>query len=172
VLPFVLLGGAAVGWVLVVRAGIGIVEWMALPVILILAIWAAFGPAVARRNLFPIGYLYFAIPIWGSVNGLFQSATVVAVRGLLRVVGVPSHFNGNFVEIPAGTFEIAGGCSGLHFVIVALALAALMGEMRGDDWRGRSILLVLAGALAVVTNWIRVFVIIVAGHQTDMQHYL
>lgn len=28
VLPFVLLGGAAVGWVLVVRAGIGIVEWI------------------------------------------------------------------------------------------------------------------------------------------------
>src|SRR5690606_24257028 len=94
------------------------------------------------------------------------------VRGLLRVVGIPSHFIGNDVQIPAGTFEIAGGCSGLHFFVVALAIGALMGEMRGDDWRGRLKLLLLAGALALVCNWLRVFTIILAGHYTHMQHYL
>lgn len=171
-LPFLLLAAAGLAWVLVVRAGIGLIEWALLPVILWLVVWAAFGTLTARRNLFPIGFLYFAMPVWGTVNGLFQSGTVLAVRTMLRAVGIPSHFIGNYVQIPAGTFEIAGGCSGLHFVIVALALAALMGEVRGDDWRGRARLLLLALGLAVLTNWIRVFTIIVAGHLTDMRHYL
>lgn len=171
-LAVLLLAAAGLVWLVALRAGVGIVEWMMLPLLLWLAVLAAFGPAIARRNLFAVGFLYFAIPLWGSFNAIFQWATVFAVRGLLRVIGIPSHFSGNFVEIPAGTFEIAGGCSGLHYVIVALALAALMGEVRGDDWKGRARLLLLAGALAVVTNWIRVFIIIVAGHHTDMQHYL
>jgi EpsI family protein len=33
-------------------------------------------------------------------------------------------------------------------------------------------LLALAGGLAILTNWIRVFVTIMAGHLTDMTHYL
>lgn len=171
-LAMVLLVGTCLVWVLAVRAGIVAAEWLLLPLLPLLAIWAAFGAATAQRNLFPIGFFCFAVPLWSIANGLFQGATVFAVRGLLRTVGIPSHFNGNFVQIPAGTFEIAGGCSGLHFVIVALALAALMGEMRDDDWRGRFKLLLLAGALAVFTNWIRVFTIILAGHYTNMQHYL
>ena len=46
-----------------------------------------------------------------------------AVRVLLRTVGIPAYFDGLQFQIPAGSFEIAGGCSGLHFLIVALAIA-------------------------------------------------
>jgi exosortase A len=172
IVPLVALAAAALLWVLGVRAGIVSLEWLLLPVIPLLALWAAFGPQVPRRNAFPIGFVVFALPLWGSVNAILQSGTVLAVRGLLRLVGIPSHFYGNFVQIPAGTFEVEGGCSGLHYVIVALALGALLGELRGDGWRGRLKLLALAGALAVVTNWIRVSSIVLAGHYTDMQHYL
>lgn len=159
-------------WAFAVRAGIVALELLLLPMLLLLAIWAACGTHAARRSAFAVGFLYFALPLWDSVNSLFQGATVLAVRGMLRLVDIPSHFVGNFVQIPAGIFEIEGGCSGLHYAMVALALGALMGELRGDGWRGRAKLLVLAGGLAVLTNWIRVFTIILAGHYTDMQHYL
>jgi exosortase len=166
------LFGVGLLWAFGVRAGLLFIEWLLLPVFMWLAVWAATGAVSARRNLFAIAFLYFAVPLWGAVNGLFLWMTVMVVRGLLRVTNIPAHFDGNLVQVPAGVFEIAGGCSGLHFVMVALALGALMGELRGDDWRGRFKLLVLAGVLAVVSNWIRVFTIIVAGHYSDMQHYL
>lgn len=165
---------AALGllWTFSTRAGIAAVDWLIWPAMLLLAAAAAFGKGVARRNLFAIGFLYFAMPLWGSVNGLFQWTTIYIVRGMLRFVGIPAHFSGSSVEIPSGTFEVAGGCSGLSFVMVALALGALMGELRGDGWRMRARLLLLAGALAVFTNWIRVFSIILVGHYTGMRHYL
>ncbi len=159
-------------WVFAVRAGIVAVQWLLFPAMLWLATFAALGAIAARRHLFAFGYLYLAMPLSDVVNPLFQWGTVYVVRGLLRLVGVPAHFVGNFVEIPAGTFEIAGGCSGLHFAIVAVAIGALMGELRGDGLRGRMKLLLLALGLAVVTNWVRVFSLILVGHFTHMQHPL
>lgn len=159
-------------WAFAVRAGIVALELFLFPVLLLLAIWAGCGIQAARRSAFAVGFLYFALPLWDTVNGLFQGATVLAVRGMLRLVDIPAYFVGNFVQIPAGVFEIEGGCSGLHYAMVALALGALMGEMRGDGWQGRIKLLALAGGLAVLTNWIRVFTIILAGHFSDMQHPL
>lgn len=163
---------AGVTWAFMVRAGLMYVQFLILPALLWLAIRAALGPEAARRNLFAVGYLYFAMPVWGAVNPLLQWGTVYVVRGLLTLAGVPAYFEGNMVQVPAGTFEIAGGCSGLHFFVVALAIAALMGEMRNDRARHRIQLLVVAAALAVVANWLRVFTIILVGHHTHMQHYL
>jgi exosortase/archaeosortase family protein len=91
---------------------------------------------------------------------------------LLQLTGVPAYVAGNTVQIPAGAFEIAGGCSGLHFFIVALAIATLYGEIHGDGFRTRVRLVVLAALIAAATNWLRVYIIVLAGHLTDMQHYL
>jgi exosortase len=170
--PVFSLAGVGLIWVVGVRSGLAAVEFALLPILLWLAIRAAAGPEAGQRSMFGVAYLYFAMPLWSIINPILQGVTVQVVRAMLRVVGIPSHFVGNVVQIPAGSFEIAGGCSGLHFFVVALAIAALMGEMRGDDWRGRMKLLLLAAALALVCNWLRVFTIILAGHFTHMQHYL
>jgi exosortase A len=169
VLPFL---GAAVAWLFAVLSGVQTVEFILLPLLMWLAVLATLGWRVAQRTMFPFAYLYFAIPVWGSINGVFQWTSVYAVRFALRLVGIPAYFEANHVQIPSGTFEIAGGCSGLHFFLVAMAIAALMGELRNDTWRGRLKLLVIAAALSMLTNWIRIFSIIVVGHVTHMQHYL
>jgi exosortase len=170
VLLALLLAGAA--WVFSVRAGIAVFQWVLFPPMLWLGGAVALGAAAARRYLFAFAYLYFAMPLWGLVNPLFQWSTVYVVRGLLRLFGVPAYFAGNTVQVPEGTFEIAGGCSGLNFAVVALALGALLGELRNDGLRGRVKLLLLAGLFAVLTNWVRVFSLIMVGHFTHMQHYL
>jgi exosortase len=163
---------AGLAWLVGARSGLAGLELLLLPVLLVLAVWVALGAAAAKRALFAVGFLYVASPLWGSINAIPQWTTIFVVRGLLRAVGIPSYFEGNLVHLPAGTFEIAGGCSGLHYLMVAIALGLLMGELRGDRWPGRLRLLLLAVALAIFANWVRVFTIILAGHYTDMQHYL
>ena len=76
------------------------------------------------------------------------------------------------MHLAAGVFEVAGGCSGIHFLIVSLALATLYGEIGRDSLKVRLQLVALAAGLALLTNWLRVYIIIVAGHLTDMQHFL
>jgi EpsI family protein len=159
-------------WLIAFHAGIQLIQMLMLPLLMWLAMVAAFGRTVGGKTLFACAYLYFSIPIWTAVNSAAQWSTVYAVRFALRLVGVPAYFSGNTVQIPEGVFEIADGCSGLHFLIVALSVGALLGELRRDSGAVRIQLLVLSVAFAAVTNWVRVFSVVLAGHLTDMQHYL
>lgn len=163
---------ASVAWLVAYRAGLQLIHQVLMPAIAWLAVWAALGATAAQRCAFAIGFLYFAIPLWSQGNSLLQDATVFAVRMMFGLTSIPVHFVDNVVHIPAGVFEIVGGCSGLHFFIVALALAALYGELNRDPLKVRLFLVALAAVIAMVSNWIRVFTIIVAGHLTDMQHFL
>lgn len=159
-------------WYLAWIAGIEVGHQLLVPMLLLAAVAGALGLAAARAAAFPIGYLYFAIPIWTLINGKLQSLTTVGVGFLIRATGLPAYIEGNYVHIPSGTFEIAGGCSGVHFFIVALAIAALLGELDRDRLRTRALLVAIAAVMAIVMNWIRVYTIIVNGHLTDMQGFL
>ena len=59
------------------------------------------------------------------------------MHGLLTLTGPPALFIGDVIHIPNGTFRIEEGCSGAHFMIVGLAVAALYGEQQRDPWRIR-----------------------------------
>lgn len=168
----VALVGCSLGWLVAYRAGLQIVHQALLPLIIATAILSCFGLAVTRRMALPLAYVFFAIPVWDAVNPLLQWSSVFAVRTLLRLAGIPAFFADNTFQIPAGSFEIADGCSGLHFFVVALAISVLYGEINRDSLRTRIALVVLASVLAMLTNWVRIFIIVVAGHLTDMQHYL
>jgi EpsI family protein len=166
------LVAGALAWQLMYRAGIQIAQEMLLPVLAWLAVRAVAGRSASRAVVAPFAFLYFAIPIWDYFNFAALWATTNAVRLLLSAVGVPAFFDGNVVQIPSGVFEIVGGCAGMHYIIVALAVATLIGELRRDTWRMRVRWWVVALVLAVVVNWVRVFCVIVAGHLSQMQHYL
>lgn len=168
---FVLLIGLGFAWLVAYHAGLQFIHRALLPLIIASAVLTCFGPALAWRMGLPLAYLYFAVPVWDAINPLLQGISVFAVRTLLRLVGIPAYFEGNTFHIPAGAFEIADGCSGLHFFIVALSIAVLYGEFNRDSLRTRIKLVLFAGALAMLTNWLRILVIVIAGHLTDMQHY-
>ena len=169
---YIALALASLMWLVGFRAGIQTLHQLLLPLIIWLALDAICGRQVARTCLFAVAYLYFALPFWGFANGALQSLTIVATHIILGLMGIPVHFENNLVFIPDGVFAIADGCSGLHFMVVSLAIAAYYGELHHDTLRHRLILLALAAACALLTNWIRVSVIITAGHLTHMQSYL
>lgn len=166
------LAALSVMWLVCLRAGIQTAHQGLLPIIAWLAICTVLGWRAALASSFAVGYLLFAIPVWDAINGPLQSATVVAVDAMLRATGVPAYVESNYVHLAAGTFEIAGGCSGLHFFIVAFAIGVLYGEVHRDSLAARLRILVLALVLALLTNYVRVYTIILAGYFTDMQHYL
>lgn len=167
-----LLFGAELLWLLSFQSGIGIGDLVLLPVILWAVVLIGFGVTVARALLLPLGYAYFAMPVWSVINPLAHWGTVHAVRPLLGMAGVNAYFTGNFVHLSSGTIEISDGCSGLRYLVVGLAIATLLGELRNDSVRRRVQLMALAAALVIFGNWMRVFIVILAGDLTHMQHYL
>jgi exosortase A len=167
-----LLFAGALGWLVAYRAGLQIVHQAALPAFAASAVLVMFGWRTLRALAFPLAWLYLAIPIWDAVRPLLNWISVMAVRLLLRIADIPAYFVNNTFEIPSGTFAIADGCSGLHFFVVALTISLLYGEINRDNLRTRVKLVLFALVLAMATNWLRIFIIVLAGHLTDMQHRL
>lgn len=159
-------------WLLMRLAGIQIVELLLLPPILWAACLTVLGWRISTQLALPFFYLYFAIPIWHSGNIVLQSLTVQATEVLVTAAGFLAYIDGNRVFLSSGTFQIADGCSGLNFFIVAVALSVLYGYLYLPNIYRRVALVIIAVIFAVVMNWMRVFIIIYAGYVTDMQHYL
>lgn len=161
---------AVLAWLLCYRGSIEGLETPLVPLIFWLAVTVTCGWPVGRLMLFPVGFFYFAVPSWD--NRPLQQLTVFAMHTWLGVTGPPATFAGDVIYIPNGAFRIEEGCSGLHFMIVGLAVAALYGEQQRDSWPTRIKLLLLMAVLAILANWVRVYTVIEAGYLTDMQSYL
>ena len=127
---------------------------LALPLLVLTTIWAAGGWPLARWAAFPVLYLYFALPAWDFLDLPLQSLTTDVSIWLVRQVGIPATTDGHVIHIPEGWFEIAVACNGLHFVVVALAIAAVHGEIDDDSLGSRLLLMGIAGVLAIATNWL------------------
>jgi exosortase len=164
------LAAAIVLWLITYRASVEGLEVPLQALIFWLAATAAFGREVGRLLLFPVAFLYFAEPIWYGTP--LQDLTLRVMRGALALTGPPALVVGDRVYLSNGTFIIEEGCSGLHFMIVGLAVAALYGEQRHDSWRVRARQLALMAGLALLANWVRVYTVIEAGYLTNMQSYL
>jgi EpsI family protein len=164
--PVILL---SVAWLWSWRAAIEALHMLLLPAILAAALVAALGWRTARLALFPVGLLLFAMPIWGAINGILQ-ALASRVNGLLIwLSGMPAYMQGNVIRLPGGSIDIAQTCSGLNAFVIGLTVAALYGAITRDPLRRRLAWLGLMGALALIGNSVRIFIVTVAAYQTDMR---
>lgn len=166
-----LAGGLA--WVIAWWSGIGDLHVMLLPLVLFVATWAAFGRATARIAAFPIGFLYFAEPLWHVLISPLQELTIRVVGMVAPVLGMPVRIAGTVLDFPNGiSFEVTPICSGVNFLVVGLAVAVLIGELQGAPLRRRTALVAWMAFLMVLSNWVRVLVIIIAGYTTGMRSVL
>ncbi len=117
----------------------------------------------------PIGVLVFAIPVWDYLSWPLQLVTVAVNQFLLSWLDIEFIVEGVFVYFPGvGAFEIAHGCSGLRYLLVGLTLATIHSELNYRSLTARINLFVAAVMLSLLANWIRVFVIIFVGYESNM----
>ena len=172
-LATLLLLPCSIAAVILWKAGIQTLHLMLLRVLVLLAVLAAFGPAVARTVAVPIGYLYFAVPAWNFLAVPLQSLTLRMVALLAAPLGLPASVAGSLVSFPNGaTFEVTTLCSGVGFLVQGLAVAVLLGELEQASLARRLRLVGSMLIVALVSNWIRVLVIMEIGYTTGMRHVL
>jgi len=171
--PLIAVGllAALMVWLIAYRGISHLAYQLLLPAILWLAVLAAAGDRVAKQVAAPLAYLVFAVPVWDYLLPALQQMTVAASELGLGLIGVPVTVVGDLVTIPEGTFEIVDGCSGKRYFIVTLAFASLVGVMNHLSARRQLVLFLGSAAAALIANWIRVIIVIYAGHVTHMQHY-
>jgi len=152
------------------NAQISIGYWGALLAVFITSVTMLF-----RFNyyiVFPAAFLIFIFPFWGVLVPLLQNVSTAAVTYLMNFTGVPTYVEGNFITIPAGVFEIAGGCSGLRYMIVSLAIGSLFVFLNIRDTKRAILFLLMTIIGALLTNWIRITALILIGEYTNMESSL
>jgi len=169
-----LAGLAGVGFLIYVLniTGISIIQWSLMPLLIILFTYSINGWTNTKAYIFPILYLFLALPVWNVINPYLQSLTVFINGVSLSLLNFPAHINGNYITIPNGTFQVAGGCSGFKYFISSLALSLLYAYLYCNSLRNRVIVVVIGILLALIANWIRVFCLILIGNFEGMDHEL
>ena len=162
---------ATLVWVMSYLTFTGAIAQLMLPIILLSLMIVVLGISISRNLFMPILFLFFAIPVWEVLIEPLRTVAVFVTEQLLLLWRIPALLNGYSIQLTSGVVLIAGGCSGLNFLMTGLvigvfhAFSFLSGKTR---W----IALALIVILSLVANWVRIFLLILIGHYSEMQHPL
>ncbi|NWG70920.1 MAG: exosortase [Parvularculaceae bacterium] len=137
-----------------------IIEQIAFVSLLIAGAVLAFGPGWAKARAFPLAMLYFMVPFGTSLAPTLQAAAAGVVTSCLDFAGVETARDGLILSTATGRFEIAEGCAGLNFLLASLIIASVYGALSLRGWKKRLVLVAALGALAVLANFLRIFLVI------------
>lgn len=155
----VLLGGLATYVVGLLAADVFLTRVSLVPVLAGI-VWLLCGPRAVRVLTAPLAFALIAIPlptlIVNAITLPLQFQASRAAEALLTVSGVPVFRDGNLLELPSTTLEVAEACSGLRSLVSLTAIAILMGwAVRTRMWR-RCVIVAAALPIAVAMNGVRI----------------
>ena len=117
--------------------------------------WRAF-----RAVLFPWAVLFLMIPIpaiiFNQVTFPLQLMASRLATGLLQLLGVPVLREGNIIQLPVMSLEVAEACSGIRSLVSLTTLAVIYGFFIEERTSRRVLLLIFAVPIAVIANALRV----------------
>ena len=87
---------------------------------------ALFGWAVTREIAFPLGFLFFAVPIGEFLVPTMIDYTADFTVAALRLTGIPVYREGNDFVIPSGNWSVVDACSGVRYLIASVMVGHLV----------------------------------------------
>jgi EpsI family protein len=168
----VLAGLTSLTWFAASLGNVQVIQQVALVGLIILTPWALFGYRQARGIIPLLALMILAIPVWDFLGVYLQLITASAVNMLLNLFGITSIREGLHILVPAGQFEVAGACSGLRQFIISIIIATLfIFRYRVRPIPGL-IFILLSMVIAIFVNITRVYIVVLIGEATQMQHPL
>lgn len=168
-MPWVLglIGAACMVWLLGDLASVSTASQFALVTILVLSVPALFGWGVTRVLLFPLLFLYFAVPFGEFAVPRLMSWTADVTAFALRAVGIPVFHEGLEFVIPSGNWSVVEACSGVRYLIASFMMGTLFAYLTYTSTRKRLIFVALSLTVPLVANWMRAVIIVLIGHFSD-----
>lgn len=131
-----------------------------LPILIASLVLVFYGADYLRAVLFPVSVLFLMIPIPTLVfNQLTFPLQIFASKiaaGLLPWLGVPVLREGNIINLPAMSLEVAEACSGIRSLLSLITLAVIYGYLTNRNTWQRVVLIVAAIPIAIAANSIRI----------------
>ncbi|MGE0825956.1 MAG: exosortase A [Candidatus Binatia bacterium] len=163
----VCLGGATVVWLVGNIADVLVVQQFAWLSSVQLLVWTLLGSAVTRVLVFPLLFLWFALPAGEGLVPLLQDFTAAFAVAGLQFSGVPVFVEGRFIAVPSGGWRVAEACAGVRYVIAALPLGCLFAWTTYRSWTRRVVFVALSVVVTILANGVRAYGIIMLGYLSN-----
>lgn len=161
---FVLIAGAAFVWLLGDLVAVNAVTQLTLVALLVLAVPAMLGLAVTRSIIFPLGFLFFCVPIGEFLMPQLMEWTANFTVIALRLSGIPVYREGLQFVIPSGNWSVVEACSGVRYLIASLTVGTLFAYLNYQSTQRRVMFVLVSILVPVVANWLRAYMIVMLGH--------
>lgn len=130
---------------------------------------AIFGAQFFRAIVFPMLFLYLAVPFGYELVGPLQTMTANLVIGVLDLIGADYTADGVLIELPSGLYEVAAACAGVKFLFTSVVTGVLLAHLVFNSWRRRVFILVFSAILPIAANALRVLGILAVAELTDQE---
>ena len=168
----ILLGLASCAWFIFHIINIYILEQLLLLPLLFLILSSIYGWRTSFSHAVLLALPIFAIPIWDQLTDALVNLSGFIVGKMVLLINMPARIDGNSIFIPNGHIVIADGCSGLRYLEIALSLGYIISYLNLYSIARLGGVLLIAIALGLVANWLRIFILVIVGYESNMQSSL
>ncbi len=162
VLP--VIAGAALLWFLGALVAVNAVTQLAFVALIVLSVPAVLGRSAASTIVFPLGFLFFAVPIGEFLLPQLMAWTADFTVFALRMSGVPVYREGLSFVIPSGSWSVVEACSGVRYLIASLTVGTLFAYLNYQSLKRRLLFAGVSIVVPIIANWLRAYMIVMLGH--------
>lgn len=167
--PILLLVMILLFWFLGNVVDVQVVKQLAMIGIIPILVWVLLGRAMLLATLFPVCYLFFAVPIGQGLIPPMMDFTANFTVILIQLSGIPIYREGLFFELPSGSWSVVEECSGVRYLIASLALGTLYAHITYQSLRKKITFVIIAALVPIIANTIRAYGIVMIGHLSGMK---
>lgn len=160
----VLLACAGFAWLMGELAAINVVTQFSMVAMLVLCVPTLFGWNLTRAIVFPLAFLFFAVPFGEFVMPRMMIYTADFTVLALKLTGIPVYREGLHFMIPSGSWSVVEACSGIRYLIASIVVGTLYAYLNYASLRKRLIFIGVSIVVPLIANWLRAYLIVLLGH--------
>ena len=155
-------------WLLAWLVGVAILQQLAMVAMIVTGIWAIIGHRLGRLLLFPLLFLFFAVPIGEGLIAPMMEYTASSTVWLIELTGIPVYREGLNFALPSGQWSVVEACSGVRYIIASVTVGTLYAYLTYRSWYRRVIFVVISAIVPILANSARAYIIVILGHLSGM----
>ncbi|MCL2656750.1 MAG: exosortase A [Betaproteobacteria bacterium] len=165
--PLLVLALAGFAWLVGEAASVAALSQASLIAMVICAVWVVWGHEITRAAVFPLAFLFFAVPFGDFLTPWLMQHTADFTVKALRLSGVPVYREGLQFVIPSGHWSVVEACSGIRYLIASVMVGVLFAYLNYTSLKRRALFVLASIIVPLVANWLRAYMIVMIGHLSD-----
>lgn len=147
---------------------VGIQQFALITLIQVLTL-TLLGKTVYKALLFPLLFLYLAVPFGDFLIRPMMEFTADFTVILLRLSGIPVYRNGLYFMLPTGGWSVVAACSGVRYLIASITVGILFAYFCYSSLSKRLVFTAVSIITPIIANGLRAYIIVLIGHFSNMK---